>query len=318
MIGRRAGILGSLLAGVASAQDARRPEVVVLTPSQQQFDIDAFRDELRALGRVDGVSIALELWSADGDLSRLPALASDAAARRVAVIVAVNTPGSAAAIAATRSVPIVMVAVGDPVGLGFVASLARPGGNVTGISNLSVELSTKRLQLLHEAVPAAKRIAVVFNPDDPIHAGQRDAVEQAARALGIATEAVPIRLPDEAEPALTQAARRGAGAFIQLAGQAFTATPAIAAAALRLKLPAMLTNRRSMVIGGLLSYWSDDRDEPRRVAGYVDRILRGDPPGDLPVDLPTRFVFVVNMRTAAAIGATIPAGVLARADEVIE
>jgi putative ABC transport system substrate-binding protein len=322
-IGRRDFLIGAsvLLAAPGRALSQRRRDrrvVGVLTPAQPQWREAAFRARLRELGYVDGASLVLEVLSADGRLDRMAALARELVERKPDVIVGINTPGTRAAMNETRTIPIVMAMVGDPIGLGFVTNLARPIGNVTGVSNMVGELAAKRLQLLREAVPTAERIALLYHPEEPITWPQVRDLELASTALGVRFLKLPVRTNDDIDRALEDAVAWQADAILRLAGQALTTGQRTAEQALKRRVPAMLHSARDVEAGGLISYYVDDDAAFSRVADYVDRILRGMRPSELPIEQPTRFELVVNLRTATVLGLTIPRSVLLRADRVIQ
>jgi putative ABC transport system substrate-binding protein len=245
-------------------------------------------------------------------------LADELVRMKPAAIVAVNTPGTRAAINATREIPIVMTAVGDPVGSGFISKFSHPGGNVTGVSDLARDIAAKRLQVLAEAVPAAKRIAVIFNSDDPVTVPQVQETERAARKLRLAIRFFPVRTQAALASAFGELRAWRADAAIWLLGQhiAFM-KPTIDLAAQR-QLPTMVGFPQDVDAGGLISYSANIADVYRRAAVYVDKILKGAKPADLPVEQPTTFVLVINMQTAKALGLTIPPLLRLRADRVID
>jgi putative tryptophan/tyrosine transport system substrate-binding protein len=210
-----------------------------------------------------------------------------------------------------------MTAIGDPVGLGLVSNLARPGGNVTGLSNLSGDLAGKRLELLKEAVPSARRIAVMMHPDDPIVPIQLKDTKATAARLGVELETFPVRQTNELEPAFHRARQWRAQALLRLAGQATVIGPPTAELALKYRLPAMLLVRQDVEAAALMSYFTDHQALFRRAATYIDKILKGTKPGEIPIEQPSRFEFYVNLKTAKQLGLTIPPNVLARADRVI-
>lgn len=294
--------------------------VGVLTPHDHYRDREypAFLDTLRSLGWERDRNVRLLLRSAAGQPDRLPALARDLVDARVDVIVAINTPGAAAAVQATKQIPIVMALVGDPAAMGFVSNLARPEGNVTGISTINRELSAKRLALLKETVPGAKRIAAMFNPDDPQNRFQMEDIQRAAPALKVDLQFFPVRTPGELPETFKRIAAWRAEAAIWLSGQSQALQPAAVKLAATHRLPVMGTYRAAVERGSLMSYAPDDVELFRRTASYVDRILRGARPGDLPVELPTKFVLAVNVRTARALRVKIPQSLLVQADHVIE
>lgn len=303
---------------VAEAQHKGKPfKVGVLTPAERQWEGVAFREGLRELGYIEGSNIVIDVRSAEGKLERMPEMAAALINSGVNVILSVNAPGTRAAIDATKSIPIVMAAIGDPVGLGFVTSLARPGGNVTGLSNMAGDLAGKRLQLLKEAVPAARRIAVMMHPDEPIVPIQVRDINATAARIGVESEIIPVRHPHELERAFQRALQWRAQGLLRLAGQAAVIGPPTAELALKHRLPSMLLVRQDVEAGALMSYFTDHPALFRRAAMYVDKILKGSKPGELPVEQPIKFEFYVNLKTAKQIGVTIPPNVLARADRVI-
>jgi ABC-type uncharacterized transport system substrate-binding protein len=301
----------------AEAQLRGKPRVVVFTPAERQWEGAAFREALRTLGYVEGTNILIDVRSAEGKLERMPELAAALINSDVDVILAVNTPSTRAAMEVTKTVPIVMAAVGDPVGLGLVPSLARPGGNVTGLSNMSGDLAGKRLELLKEAVPTARRIAVMMHPDDPIVPMQVKDINATAARIGVRLEIIPIRQAHELESAFQRALQWHAQGLLRLAGQATVIGPPTAELALKHRMPAMLLLTQDVEAGALMSYFTDHRALFRRAATYIDKILKGTKPADLPVEQPTKFEFIINLKTAKQIGLTIPPNVLARADRVI-
>jgi putative ABC transport system substrate-binding protein len=302
----------------AQAQLKGKPKIGVLTPAEQQWEGAAFREGLRKLGYIEGSNILIDVRSAEGKLERMPELAAALIHSGVDIIVSVNTPSTRAAMEATKTVPIVMAAIGDPVGLGIVTNLARPGGNVTGLSNMSGDLAGKRLELLKEAVPRAKRIAVMMHPDDPIVPVQIKDINATAPRMGVELEIIPVRDASELENAFQKALHGHAQGLLRLAGQATVIGPPTAELALKYRLPAMLLLRQDVEAGGLMSYFTDHKALFRRAATYVDKILRGTKPGELPIEQPSRFEFYLNLKTAKQLGLTIPPNVLARADRVIK
>jgi putative ABC transport system substrate-binding protein len=279
-----------------------------------------FFQRLRELGYVDGQNVVIE-GRYYGDLvDRLPVLAAELVRIPVDVIVAGAAPAPEAAKGATSTIPIVMAGTHpDPVGRGLVASLARPGGNVTGLAFGASELRGKQLQLLKETVPRLGLVAVLSDPTNPLHAQELRGVEGAARALKVRLRVVEARAPSEFAEAFLVATRERAGALMVLGGSMlFTHRARLAELATQYRLPAMLTGRDSVEAGGLMAYGADIGAGFRRAADYVDRILKGARPSDLPVEQPTKFELVLNLKTAKALGLTIPPAVLARADEVIQ
>jgi putative ABC transport system substrate-binding protein len=279
-----------------------------------------FFQRLRELGYVDGQNIAFEgRWYGD-NLERLPALAAELVRLPVDVIVAGAAPAPEAAKGATSAIPIVMAGTHpDPVRNGLVASFARPGGNVTGVALGAAELRGKQLQLLKEAVPGLSRVALLADPTNPLHADELKSLEVAARALKVRLHVAEARAPSEFPKAFAAATKQRAGALMVLGGSMlFTHRARLAELAIQNRLPAMLTAKDSVEAGALMAYGADVRAGFRRAADYVDRILKGAKPSDLPVELPTKFELVVNLKTAKALGLTIPPSVLARADETIQ
>ena len=277
---------------------------------------------LNALGYVKDKHFVFEYRSAAGRDDRLPELAAELVRLKVAVIVPQGRPAILAAKAATRTIPIVMAAEGDPVASGLVASLARPGGNVTGMAILLPELSAKRLELLKEAVPRLTRVGILWNPGDADRVEEWNAARAAARVLGIEVESFEVRSRDDLGPAVDSARKKRVGALLVLEGSVTVANPdLITDRSVRNRIPVMYP-RRSFVDsfdhGGLMSYEPDAQDLSRRVAVYIDRILKGAKPADLPIEQPTKFEMVVNLKAAKAIGVSIPPSLLVRADRVIE
>ena len=280
---------------------------------------DAFLQGLRDLGYVDGQNAVIEgRWYGDRtDL--VPVLASELVRLPVDVIVAGTAPAPEAAKRATSTTPIVMLSHPDPVGSGLVASLARPGGNVTGLSSLSPELRGKQIQLLKEALPSLSRVAILSNPSIPSHAMDVKETEVAARALKMRLQVLEVRAPSELAGAFSAATKERAGALVVLSGTIFFAhRTRIVELATQSRLPAMYSWRENAEAGGFMVYGPSLRDNWRRAAWYVDRILKGAKPGDLPVEQPTKLELVVNLKAASALGVTFPPAVLARADEIIE
>ncbi len=315
------GILAAPLA--AEAQQAQKvPRIGTLwgnSISTSAHLLEAFRRGLRELGYVEGQNIAIEHRSAEGKWERLPDLAAELVRLKVDVIVTAGTPTALAAKQATRMIPIVMAFTADPIESGLVASLARPGGNVTGLSGMDTELGGKRLQLLKQVVPGASRVAVLSNPTNPYIGLVLRGTEAAARVLGVQLQPLEIRAPEDIERAFEAAIKGDANALTVVEDVLiFTHRARIAALAAKSRLPAIYSFRESVEAGGLMSYAANLADSYRRAAIYVDKILKGAKPADLPVEQPTRFELVINLKTAKALGLTIPQSVLIRADQVIE
>jgi len=309
----------------AEAQAGKVPTIGVLVyaaappPGKSNQLVDAFRGGLRDLGYVEGRNVTLEYRWAGGSDQRAAELAADLVRLNVAVIVSTGTPATRIAKAATTTIPIVMTAVGDPVGSGVVTSLARPGGNVTGLSLLDTDLDGKRIELLKEAVPGLTRIAMLWSPNDPGMTLAFGRVEVASRTLRLTLQSLAVRDLGELS-ALSQAAGTGHAEALIVTAQPFTIRhqAEILSVATKLRLPAMYTDRRFVDAGGLLAYGPSLTDVYRRAAAYVDKILQGAKPADLPIEQPTKFDLVINLKAAKALGLTIPPSLLQRADQVIE
>ena len=278
-----------------------------------------FFDRLRELGHVDGRSIAIDWLSADGEGDAFPGLAAECVRRSADVIVAGTTPAATAAKRATTTIPIVMLSLGDPVGTGLVSSLARPDGNVTGTTQMAPQMMAKRLELLKEAVPRLSRVLVLTYPRDPISRGQIAAVEQAAKALGVELLIHKVDVPEDIDAGFA------AGRKVQVDGVIATADSIFFIHRARLvelqtthALPGVFGLAPFVQAGGLISYEADQGALISRSATYVDKLLKGARPGDLPIEQPTLFKLAINLRTARALGIGIPPSILARADEMIE
>ena len=283
---------------------------------------EAFRQGLRDLGYIEGRNVVIEIRSAEGKLERLPALAAELVALRVDVILAAGTPHALAAKQATRTIPIVFAAATDPVMDGLVTSLARPGGNVTGLSSLGSELVAKRLELLKQAVPGVSRVAVLWHPGALGERTEKDMLKEAevaARALGVRLQFVEARGPADFDRAFSDMTRARVDALTLLTSTMFLSERRrLVALAAKHRLPAVYPWREVVDAGGLMSYGPDFADLFRRAATYVDKILKGAKPADLPVEQPTKFELVINLKTAKALGLTIPQSLLRQADQVIE
>ena len=310
--------------GLASAADAqqsaspRRIGVLLVISSPESIEAQAFRQGLREAGYAEGRHVVIEWRSANGDYARIPELAGDLVQREVDVIVVQTTPAAHAVKRATSSIPIVMAFAGDPVGSGLVASLARPGGNITGLSTMATELSAKRLQLLKEAMPRVARVAVLWNPDTPTYARAIEDLKTVAPSLSIELSFIRVRRADEIGPALSAVSRAHAEAlYIIPDGFFFTHRMTLLKLASKARLPVIYGERHFADAGALMSYGPNVADLFRRSAEYVDKILKGAKPGDLPIEQPNTFELVVNLKTAKALGITIPESILLRADEVI-
>jgi putative tryptophan/tyrosine transport system substrate-binding protein len=298
------------------------PRIGFLSPrplSVPPYRLVAFRQGLRELGYVDGQNIAVEARSAEGEYERLPALAAELVRLPVDVIVAVAAPAVQAARQATGTIPIVMGTVIDPVASGFVSSLARPGGNITGLSLMAPVLAAKQLELFKVAAPSISQVAVLWNPTNPGNEPQVHQVEVAARELGVRLRLVEVRGPNELEGAFAAMTQEQAdGLIVILDAVLFDYRARIADLASKSYLPAVYGMRDHVEAGGLMSYSANVSDSIRRSAYYVDRILKGAKPADLPVEQPMTFEFVVNLKTARELGITFPNEIMLQVTEVIE
>lgn len=307
----------------AAAQQPKEPYrigfLATSPPEGSKVLLDAFLAGLRQYGYFEGRNLAIEhKWTA-GTPDRLDTLARELLDGKVDVILAWGTPAVGAAKRATTKIPIVMVGVGDPIGAGFVSTLSRPGGNLTGVSNISRDLSGKVLSLLREAVPGAARIGVLQNPGNPVAKLQLSDTERAAHALGVQLHLSDAREPRDLEAAFEGMARARVAGVTALADPMFLSQrKRIADLALRARLPTAFARRENVDAGGLMSYGPNLADQFRRAADYVHRILQGALPGDLPVEEPTRLELVINLKTARVLGLTIPPSLLLRADQVLE
>jgi len=277
---------------------------------------EALQEGLREGGYVEGQNLFIERRYSEGKSERFTDFASELVRLRVDVILVSSTPAAKATKQATGTIPIVMVGVGDPVGSGLVASLARPGGNVTGLSSQQAEGGGKAVQLLHEVTPGASPVAVIWDPSNPPHVRSFTGVEASAQVLRIEIRSHPVRTPDELEIALAAIERERAPAFLPFDSPVFVNRRRLVEFAARNRLPAVYATREYAVDGGLMSYGPSLADLFRRGSTYVAKILKG--ATDLPVEQPTKFELVINLKTAKALGLTIPPSLLARADQVIE
>ena len=295
----------------------RRIGVLLITPIEDK-DLQMFRQGLREAGYTEGRDVVIEWRSSNGDFARIPELAADLVERKVDVIVVETTSATIIAKRATSTIPIVMSLVGDPVRSGLVTSLAHPGGNVTGLSLMAAELGAKRLELLKQAIPRLTRVAVLWNPGNPWHAKANADLKAAAPALSLKLSFVGARTPDEFAPAFSEISRMHAqGLYVTVDGIFFTHRTKLLNLVSKARLPAIYSDKRFVYEGALMSYGPDVGDVFRRSAGYVDKILKGAKPGDLPIEQPTKFELAVNLKTAKALGIAIPQSILQRADEVI-
>jgi putative ABC transport system substrate-binding protein len=303
-------------------QPAKIPQIGFLGNSTAALEADLvgpFRDGLRDLGYEEGRNIVIEYRWAEGKYDRFPALIAELVALKVDVIVTAGTPAALAVKTATTSIPLVMVAVGDPVGTGLVASFARPGGNNTGLTSLAPELEGKRLEPLREVVPKLSYIAVLWNPANAYMVTTEKEVQAAAKVLHMKVLSLGVRTPEELDTALATVLKEQPGALNVLADRLFLHNRArIVDFAAQHLLPGVHAYRELVVAGGLMSYGPSYADMHRRAAIYVDKILKGAKPADLPVQAPTKFELVINLKTAKALGLAVPPTLVALADEVIE
>jgi putative ABC transport system substrate-binding protein len=305
-------------AHLAEAQQPGKVRRIGFLGNAPTYFVDAFRQGLRDRGWVEGKTITIEYRDAGGKRDQYGQLAAELVRLKVDVIVATSTGPALAAQRATKTIPIVMT-VTDPVGSGLVTSLARPGGNITGTTSLSMDLSGKRLELLKEVVPNLSRVAVFWDPDSPGNKPQMQGIEVAAQALGLQLQSVEVRRPNmDLESAFDSAVKKQSGAVITMSGpsQALYRARVVQLAA-KSRLPAIYPEEAFVDAGGLISYGPNRYDTYRRMAIYVDKILKGAKPADLPVEQPTKFELIINLKAAKQIGLTIPPNVLARADRVI-
>ena len=307
----------------AEAQPARKvPRIGYLATGSVGIErswLAAFQQGLRDLGYVEGETIVIEQRYAAGRFERLPELAAELVRRKVDVLLVGGDAAALAAKKATSAIPIVIVTVADPVAIGLVASLAHPGGNVTGQSDLHADLVPKRLQLLKEVVPSASRVAVLLNPANPSHPLQLKGLQAGAAALGVTLFSLEVKGSEDIDRAFATMRKERPGGLFVLGDRAIgTHRRRIVELAIKSRLPATATNRGWVEAGFLMSYGTIFPDQYRRAATYVDKILKGAKPAELPVEQPTRFELVINGKTAKALGLTIPPSVLLRADQVIE
>jgi putative ABC transport system substrate-binding protein len=319
-------LAGGLLVAPLVAEAQRAPPKVAkigvlasATVSSLLVEIEPFKQSLRERGWNEGQNLTLVFRSADGHYERLPAQARELLDLAVDVIVTDATASTRAALQVTKTVPIVMAAAGDPVGTGFAKSLARPGGNVTGVSFFMLEINAKRLELLKEAAPRIARVAVVYNPLNPADESAIVAIETTAKTLHVRIERLEVRAPADVETVFSGLRRQRVDAVMVVEDRMIRMQLLrVVEAALREKLPTVFFLPDYVVAGGLMSYAPNRPDLWRRAARLTDKILRGAKPGDLPIEQPTNVEFAINLKTAKALGLTIPPSLLQRADQVIE
>jgi len=314
-------VLGVTGAMAQAQQTAKVPRIGFLGNSTAALEanlVGPFRDGLRDLGYIEGQNIVIEYRWAEGKYERFPALIAELIASKVDVIVAAGTPATQAYQKARTSIPLVMVAVGDPVGTGIVASLNRPGGSITGLTSISPELEGKRIELLREVIPKLSHIAVLWNPKNAFHAIENKEVETAAAALRMKVLYLAVEAQEQIGNAFAQILKERPGALLVLADRVFLHNRAlIMDFATKHHLPGVYAYVELVEAGGLMSYGPNYGDMHRRAATYVDKILKGTKPTDLPVERPMKFELIVNLKAAKQIGVMIPQSVLFRADKVI-
>jgi putative ABC transport system substrate-binding protein len=312
---------GVLMPHSVASQPSKAIRIGWLAPGStvtQAVGLEAFRQGLRQLGYVEGPNFAIESRNADGKLDRLPGLAAELVRLPVDLIVTSGPDGARAAQQASRSLPIVVAVMHEPIAYGFIASFARPGGNITGLAFQESELTTKKLEILHEALPRVSKVGVLYDPrgGGPL---QLKAADQAARALGLTLQVLEVRSVADFPTVFETAKRTRLQAVLQLGSPLFGSNPvSVAEMTTKHRLPTMCEQRMLTVAGCLMSYGPHFAEMFGRAATFVDKILKGTNPAELPVEQPTRFEFVINMKTAKALGLTIPPSLLLRADQVIE
>jgi putative tryptophan/tyrosine transport system substrate-binding protein len=309
------------VAVIAEAQQPAMPKIgwLAVRPASAAFAIESFQREFSKLGYVDGKNIVFEYRYAEGKLDRLPALADELVRLKVNVIIAPNTPAAVAAKNATKTIPIVFIDVTDPIATGLVDSLPRPGGNVTGFTTIGAVLAGKRLELLKETIPKLFRVAVLWNPKDSSSVQVWKESQLPARELGLQLHSMEVSSADKYETAFKEATKAGSGALVWMDSPLGSANQRlIVDLAERYQLPAIYARRAVVENGRLMSYGVNREEAFRRTAVFVDKILKGTRPADIPVEQPTKFEFVINLKAAKQIGLRIPPNVLARADKVIK
>jgi putative ABC transport system substrate-binding protein len=308
-------LLGSAAAWpVAARAQQKMPRIGILLLTNEEI-MGPYRQALRDLGYIEGKSIQFEVRSAQGQANRLPEVAAELVRSRVDVIVASLTPAVTAARHATSDIPIVMAPAGDPIGSGLISSLARPGGNITGVSASSPELGAKGLELIRELLPGARRVGYLRNANDPVSGLMLEQAQQGAQTTNFVIHPVMVRAVDDLEGAFAEIARERADAII-LSGT-IPVQPQINLA-LKHRLPTLQNQTSFARAGALFSYSASYAERGRQVASYVDKIIKGAKPADLPVQQPSAFELIINLKTAKALGLEVPPSLLARADEVIE
>jgi len=325
-IAKLGGVLAVLLLAAPLSATAQQFEKVyrigMLEPiaaSLNAANLQAFREELRALGYMEGQNLAIEYRSAEGKAERFPELAAELVRLRVGLVVVRGTPAAIAAKKATATIPIVMAASGDPIGAGLVPNLARPGGNVTGLSSVITELAGKRIELLRAAFPTFSRVALLWNPTNPTSRNDWREADGAARALGVMPSSLEVRKSEDFGPAFAAARKQRVDVIVViLDGLIQNHLKQIIDLARRHSLPDVYASREFVKAGGLMSYGVSYPDLYRQAAIYVDKVFKGARPGDLPVQQPTKFELVINAKTARVLGLTISPSLMLRADQIID
>jgi putative ABC transport system substrate-binding protein len=313
----------AFLATVSLAEAQQQAKVakigwLAVRPASAAFAIESFQREFTKLGYVDGKNIVFEHRYAEGKLERLPALADELVRLKVDLIIAPNTPAAVAAKNATKTIPIVFIDVTDPIAAGLIDSLPRPGGNITGFTTIGSVLAGKRLELLKETIPKLSRVAVLWNPQDASSAQSWKESQLPARELGLQLHSMEVSSADKYEAAFKEATKARSGALVWAASPLGSANQRLTVElAEKYRLPAIYARRAVVESGGLMSYGINLEEPFRRASVFVDKILKGTKPADIPVEQPTKFEFLVNLKTAKQIGLAIPPNVLARADKVI-
>jgi putative tryptophan/tyrosine transport system substrate-binding protein len=311
------GVLGGAAAFPLGAR-AQRPKMVrigILNSDNPEPLLTMLREGLREFGYIEGQNLQVEFRSADGNPDRLAGLAGELLARNIDVLVAYQTPGAVAAKQATREIPIVLLGNGDPVGTGLIANLARPGGNITGTSSQTSENGSKMLEVMRDIMPSVLRVAVLVNTADPFSKSFLNQIQLGGKLLNVEIESILIKAPEELDSAFVDIKKNGADALIV---QPSLPRSRVADLALNSRIPAISPTVVFARLGGLAGYSASQKEIGRSTAAIIDKILKGSKPADLPVQQPTTFELTINLKTAKALGITIPPTLLARADEVIE
>ena len=318
-------LLGGTTAAWPLTARAQKPEKLATigymgpnTPSVDIHRLSAFVTRLSELGWIEGRTITIEYRWAEGHTERLAEMAAEFVRLKVDVIVTQGTQPALAAKRATSQIPVVFASAGDPVGTGLVASLARPGGNVTGLSSQMTDTATKRLELLREMLPSIRKLAIITNDENPTAVQETSELQSIADGLGLEVTTTKVRRAEDIDPAFEALRGRADAIYVMADPQIANNRLRIISLAIAARVPTIYSTRESVEAGGLISYGASFPDQFRRTAGYVDRILRGARPADIPVEQPTKFELVLNLKSANALGLTVPPSVLARADKVIE